>query len=233
MAGKFISTKYYDTQDSLVKMNQDLVKNPFYLYNDKKGTKVKYYNINTEKTTLDPGSKLAYTDIGDNSPIRFNVIHDLYLYQFIKMELNFDNGEFGLENNPLRFWVYVLIAVVSITILVLILNNFSDNKRQLFRLTTIFVMVISLISSIFIPRLLICLTSSRFIWSKIDIGMALTILRYSSSFLLKCIIKISTKPSTSLWSELTFSASKTQNGASQHYITSQINSKLYAFLIIP
>ncbi len=66
-----------------------------------------------------------------------------------------ENGDdkklvFGLENNPLRFWVYVLIAVVSITILVLILNNFSDNKRQLFRLITIFVMVISLISSIFI-----------------------------------------------------------------------------------
>ena len=108
MAGKFISTKYYDTQDSLVKMNQDLVKNPFYLYNDKKGTKVKYYNINTEKTTLDPGSKLAYTDIGDNSPIRFNVIHDLYLYQFIKMELNFDNGEFGLENNPITGESYIL-----------------------------------------------------------------------------------------------------------------------------
>ena len=108
MAGKFINTTYYDTQDALVKMNEDLVKNPFYLYNDKKGTKVKYYNINTEKTTLDPGSKLAYTDIGSDSPIRFNVINDLYIYQFIKMELNFDNGEYGLENNDISGESYIL-----------------------------------------------------------------------------------------------------------------------------
>ncbi len=107
--GKFLNTTYTETQDSIVKMNQDLVSNPFYLYNDKKGTKVRrYYNINKEKSTLDPGSKLAYTDIGDNSPIRFNVIEDLYLYQFIKMELNFDNGEFGLENNQISGESYIL-----------------------------------------------------------------------------------------------------------------------------
>lgn len=106
--GKFINTKYYDTVDSLVKINEDLVQNPFYSFNDKKCTKVKYYNINNEKTTIDPGSKLAYTDIGDNSPIRFNIIHDLYLYQFIKAELNFDNGDFGLESNQLSGESYIL-----------------------------------------------------------------------------------------------------------------------------
>lgn len=106
--GKFIDTQYYDTVDSLVKMNEDLVQNPFYYYNDKKCTKVRYYNINNEKTTLDPGSKLAYTDIGDDSPIRFNIIHDLYLYQFIKAELNFENGDFGLESNPLTGESYIL-----------------------------------------------------------------------------------------------------------------------------
>lgn len=106
--GKFLNTQYYDTVDSLVKMNEDLVQNPFYLYNDKKCTKVKYYNINKEKTTIDPGSKLAYTDIGKDSPIRFNVIHDLYLYQFVKAELNFDNGEFGLESNPITGESYIL-----------------------------------------------------------------------------------------------------------------------------
>ena len=106
--GKFIDTQYYDTVDSLVKMNEDLVQNPFYSYNDKKCTKVRYYNINNEKTTLDPGSKLAYTDIGDDSPIRFNIIHDLYLYQFIKAELNFENGDFGLESNPLTGESYIL-----------------------------------------------------------------------------------------------------------------------------
>ena len=108
MAGKFINTKYYDTQESLVNMHEDLVQNPFYLFNDKKGTRVTYYNINTEKTTLDPASKLAYTPIGDESPIRYNIIHNMYLYQFNKAELNFDNGEFGLESSPIQGESYIL-----------------------------------------------------------------------------------------------------------------------------
>ena len=107
--GKFINTTYYDTVDTLVKMNEDLIQNPFYLYNNQgKGTKVTYYNINKEKSTLDPGSKLAYADLGSNSPIRFNVVYDFYLYNFIKAELNLENGEFGLEANPLEGESYVL-----------------------------------------------------------------------------------------------------------------------------
>lgn len=108
MAGKFMNTKYFETQDALVQMNQDLVSNPFYLYNDKKGTKVTYYNINKEKTTLDPGSKLAYSPLGDDSPIRYNVVHDLYIYQFIKMELDFENGDYGLENKEMTGESYIL-----------------------------------------------------------------------------------------------------------------------------
>ena len=106
--GKFINTQYFETQDKLVQMNQDLVQNPFYLYNDKKGTRVTYYNINKEKSTVDPGSKIAYTDLGGESPIRFNIVHDLYLYQFIKAELNLDNGEYGLEAAPLQGESYIL-----------------------------------------------------------------------------------------------------------------------------
>lgn len=93
MAGKFINTEYFDAMDSVVKLHQDLLQNPFYLYNDKKGTKVEYYNINKEKSSLDPGSKLAYAELGTNSPIRFNLVHGLYLYQFVRAELNWDNGE--------------------------------------------------------------------------------------------------------------------------------------------
>lgn len=113
MAGKFINTQYFDTQDSIVQMNEDLVKNPFYLFNDKKGTKVKYYNINDEKSTLDPASKLAYSNLGDNSPIRYNVVHDLYLYQFVKAELNFDNGEYGLESDPITGESYILPNLIE------------------------------------------------------------------------------------------------------------------------
>lgn len=113
MAGKFINTEYINTMDALVQMNEDLIKNPFYLFTDKKGTKVTYFNINMEKTTLDPGSKLAYTDIGDNSPIRFNVIYDLFLYQFIKAEINFDNTDFGLESGPIEGESYILPNTIT------------------------------------------------------------------------------------------------------------------------
>lgn len=108
MPGKFINTVYTDTMDQIINLQDDLIKNPFYSLNDKKGIRVKYYNQNTEKSTLDPGSGLAYTDIGENSPIRFNIIEGLYIYQFGKVELNMDNGDFGLESDTISGESYIL-----------------------------------------------------------------------------------------------------------------------------
>lgn len=109
MSGKFINTVYGDTMDHLITIQDDLIKNPFYLFNDKKGIRVKrWYNQNMEKSTLDPGSGLSYTDIGDQSSIRFNVIEGLFIYQFTKFELNLDNGEFGLEGDQISGESYIL-----------------------------------------------------------------------------------------------------------------------------
>ena len=108
MAGKILTTKYFDTNDAIVNMNSTLIQNSFYSYNDKKGLAVKYYNINDDLSTLDPGSKLAYTDIGSNSPIRFNVINGMYLYQFNKAELNLENGDYGLESSPITGESYII-----------------------------------------------------------------------------------------------------------------------------
>lgn len=96
--GQIITTKYFDTNDTIVNSTSTFIQNTFYSYNDKKGVSTTYYNINDDESTLDPGSKLAYTDIGSNSPIRFNLIKGMYLYQFPRIELNFDNGEYGLES---------------------------------------------------------------------------------------------------------------------------------------
>ena len=107
--GKFINTTYQNTLDNLVTIHQDLVKNPFYAFSDKDPVKVRaYYNINNEKTTIDKASKLAYTDIGSESPIRFNVIYDLIIYQFPKIETQYDNSDFGLEANPITGESYIL-----------------------------------------------------------------------------------------------------------------------------
>lgn len=113
MAGKFVYTKYFDTNESLINLNQDLLQNPFYAFNDKKGLAVTYYNINDEQSTLDPGSKLSYTDLGKNSPIRFNLIKNMFLYQFNKAELNFENGEYGLESNEIRGDSYILPNTIN------------------------------------------------------------------------------------------------------------------------
>lgn len=106
--GKVITTKYFDTNDSIVNMNKELVQNPFYSYSNVHGISTDYYNINDEQTTLDPGSKLSYTDLGDNSPIRFNLIKGMYLYQFPKIELNLENGEYGLESNEITGESYII-----------------------------------------------------------------------------------------------------------------------------
>lgn len=113
--GKFINTTYQNTVDNLVDMNKDLTNNPFYLFNNQKPTKVTYYNINKEKSTLDPGSELAYTNIGDQSPLRFNIVHDFYIFQFPRIELNLEQGEFGQEGSPIEGESYILPNTITPT----------------------------------------------------------------------------------------------------------------------
>ncbi len=100
--GKFIDTKYFDGVDSVVNFNKELVQNPFYQWNDKSCTKVTYYNINKEKSTLDPASRLAYDEAGEDSPIRYNEIKGLYIYQFPKIELSLENDDFGMTGQPIQ-----------------------------------------------------------------------------------------------------------------------------------
>lgn len=106
--GKFIDTRYDNFHESIVKIGEDLVKNPLYPFNDKKGVRVIFYNPNTEKSTLDPGSLLAYSQTGNNSPIRFDKINGLYLYQFPRIEFNFEDDEFGLHSGPIEGESYIL-----------------------------------------------------------------------------------------------------------------------------
>lgn len=110
--GKFIDTKYFDGIDSLVEANKALVQNPFYQWNDKKCTKVNYYNINKKESTLDPGSRLAYDEAGEDSPIRYNLIKGLYIYQFPKIELNLENDDFGMTGQPIQGESYIIPGTV-------------------------------------------------------------------------------------------------------------------------
>lgn len=98
---KFINTQRKDTIDSLLKGMKDKLNNPYYANQDKQPTPVTYYNANQKKTTLDPGSKLAYAMNGSDSPIKLNKINNFLLYGLERIEVNLDNGDFGLESDPI------------------------------------------------------------------------------------------------------------------------------------
>ena len=106
--GKIIETQYHDTVGKITTFADDLVNNPFYTLNDKKPSIVTYYNINKEASSLDEGSKLAYDNIGEDSPIRFNKIDDFIIYGFNRIELTTDMEEFGLEADKITGDCYVL-----------------------------------------------------------------------------------------------------------------------------
>lgn len=95
--GKFINTEHRDNIDNLVTGLKDILKNPYYKWNDKSGTAVVYYNQNKEATTLDQSTKLYYADLGIDSPIKYNIIEDMMIYGIDQIALTMDNGDFGPE----------------------------------------------------------------------------------------------------------------------------------------
>ena len=106
--GKLLNTTYQDTVESITGFYDNIVNHPFYHFNDKKPVSVTYYNINKTFSSLDPGSKIQYDNIGNDSPIRYNRIYDFILYGLPKIELNSDYGEFGLENDKIEVDGYIL-----------------------------------------------------------------------------------------------------------------------------
>ena len=113
--GKILETTYHDSVEKITQFHGALLANPFYSLSDKKPTIVTYYNINKEATTLDPGSKLSYDNIGKNSPIRYNKIEDFMLYGFTRIELNTENDEFGLEADKVAGECYILPNTIKPT----------------------------------------------------------------------------------------------------------------------
>lgn len=108
MAGKFINTEHRDNIDSLVTGLKDILKNPYYKWNDKSGTAVVYFNQNKEASTLDDSTKLYYADIGLDSPIKYNMIEDFMLYGIEQIAISMENGEYGAEASEIAGEAIVL-----------------------------------------------------------------------------------------------------------------------------
>lgn len=113
--GKFLETTYHDTVEKVTSFNSALVNNSFYTLNDKKPTIVTYYNIDREHSALDPGAKLAYNNIGSDSPIRFHKIDDFIIYGFNRIETVTENDEFGLEAEKISGDCYVMPNTIKPT----------------------------------------------------------------------------------------------------------------------
>ena len=103
-----LNVAHNQVTQSLIDLQADLLKNPFYLFNDKKAIPVDYYNLNTNKSTLDEALKIPYANIGVDSPLRFNLIKDFYLYGLERVTLNLDNGDFGIESSEITGEAIVL-----------------------------------------------------------------------------------------------------------------------------
>lgn len=97
MAGKFINQSQKITIDTLTENVKTILNNPYYMYQDKKAAIADYWNINTTKTTLDEATRNKYSELDPDSPIRYNLIKNFYLYGIEKIGIDYDIGEYGLE----------------------------------------------------------------------------------------------------------------------------------------
>lgn len=136
MASKFINTKHKMILNSLVEGFKEQLKNPYYIHMDSKPNVTCYYNQNTNLSTLDEGSKLQYSPLGKNSPTKYNMINDLYIYGLDRIITDMENGEWGLESNSIEGEAIILPN----TIVPIPNDYFTINcidKKLLFKVTSV------------------------------------------------------------------------------------------------
>lgn len=98
MASGFTQLNYHqDMTERIVKEYKERLKNPYWLFSSKKHTVCTYYNQNTTETTFDPGLRTHYSNLGKDSPLRFNKIRNCFLYGIGSGELNASYSDWGIE----------------------------------------------------------------------------------------------------------------------------------------
>lgn len=113
MAGHFINTERTDTINSIIDGMNNLLKHPYYSFQDEKATPADYYNININKSTIDQGSKNTYADIGPDCPLKFNLIKDFYLYGLSQIQIQLESGEYGLTSSDITGEVTILPNTIT------------------------------------------------------------------------------------------------------------------------
>lgn len=113
MGGRFTNTTQNDNLTTLVNGLQEIIKNPHYKWNNQTPTLTTYFNQNTEMSTLDQGSKLQYSAMGENSPTYYNKIENFYVYGIERVQLQIDNGEFGAESSSIEGEAIILPNTIT------------------------------------------------------------------------------------------------------------------------
>ena len=99
--GKFLNTTMTNTVNSLVDGINHRLDSPFYTFTDKHPTVCTFYNLNDTKSTLDEGSE-QYADIAsEDSPLKYNKISNVFLYNIDRISTELDIGDYGLEANEI------------------------------------------------------------------------------------------------------------------------------------
>lgn len=106
--GHFSNTMYNDVVGSILETQQKALNNNYYKYSDKPPTPVEYFHLNKEASSLDEGSKLAYNTVGDNSPFKYNLIHNMMVYGFEQIQIQYANEDFGTESAAIEGDVVIL-----------------------------------------------------------------------------------------------------------------------------
>lgn len=99
--GSFSNKTYTNIIDGLVEATNSKINNPYYVFSDKKPTKVTYYRQNAYMSTVDRGSKLQYAHVSKQSALKFNKIIDFVLYGIDKITVDYEVGDDGPEANPI------------------------------------------------------------------------------------------------------------------------------------
>lgn len=113
--GNFLNTERKTTIDELVVGFKERMKNPYWLHSDKKPTIVTYYHINREKSMLDKGTGLEYNRLQNDSPLRFNKIEGFFLYGIERININLQDGDYGLESDAIEGEAIILPDTIEPT----------------------------------------------------------------------------------------------------------------------
>lgn len=105
---KFMNTSYNDTVNSLIGAMNSALNNNYYKYSDKPPTPVEYFHINKQASSLDEASRLAFNNVGDDSPFRYNLIHDMMIYGLEQIAIQYSYEDFGVESAAIEGEAYIL-----------------------------------------------------------------------------------------------------------------------------